>query len=189
MGCQSAAHTPAGLPWPATEASVLQTPTRSAPTLPRSTARSRWCAHSTAGMHLHGAAAAWPGPLRADRAFAAHPTPAPRQRSAAQGLTTCQLLQGIRPAALQRVHQQGLAELIALCIAPQKERPHAKKLLKHPYFASIREVRPQAPRQDKPRPGTSLPASLAWSPGHCCRVVPCSWHTCFSPGRQHPLSR
>ena len=52
-------------------------------------------------------------------------------------------LQGIRPAALQRVHQQGLAEMIALCIAPQKERPHAKKLLKHPYFASIREVSPR----------------------------------------------
>ena len=53
------------------------------------------------------------------------------------------MLQGIRPAALQRVRQPGLAELISLCIAPRAERPEAKKLLKHPYFSSIREVRHQ----------------------------------------------
>ena len=75
------------------------------------------------------------------------------------------VLQGIRPAALQRVRQPGLAELISVCIAPRGERPEAKKLLKHPYFSSIREV---------------------CSPGLCCvfpGAVCCKPSSClYNPG-------
>ena len=82
-------------------------------------------------------------------------------------------VQGIRPAALQRVRQPGLAELISLCIAPQRERPHAKKLLKHAYFSSIREVRRACSctypghLQVEPR-DSNLSALLAGNACYCC---------------------
>ena len=47
--------------------------------------------------------------------------------------------QGVRPAALQKVRSQELAEFIAVCIGPRQERPKARQLLKAPYFDSIRE--------------------------------------------------
>ena len=47
-------------------------------------------------------------------------------------------MQGIRPASLQKVGCQDLAEFIALCISPIAERPHARQLLKHRYFDAIR---------------------------------------------------
>ena len=46
--------------------------------------------------------------------------------------------QGVRPASLQRVADQDLAEFIAKCISPRAERPRARNLLKHPYFDSMR---------------------------------------------------
>ena len=46
--------------------------------------------------------------------------------------------QGIRPASLQKVTCQDLAEFIALCISPIVDRPHARQLLKHNYFDSVR---------------------------------------------------
>lgn len=48
-------------------------------------------------------------------------------------------MQGVRPAALQKVRSQELAEFIAVCIRPRNERPRARQLLKAPYFDSIRE--------------------------------------------------
>lgn len=48
------------------------------------------------------------------------------------------VLQGIRPASLQKVGDQDLAEFIALCISPIAERPHARQLLKHHYFDAVR---------------------------------------------------
>ena len=53
-------------------------------------------------------------------------------------------MQGIRPQGLQRVADKELAAIIATCIAPRAERPRSRQLLKHPYFASIREVREAA---------------------------------------------
>ena len=47
--------------------------------------------------------------------------------------------QGVRPAALQKVHSQELAEFISVCIRARNERPRARQLLKAPYFDSIRE--------------------------------------------------
>jgi len=49
------------------------------------------------------------------------------------------VLQGVRPAALQKVSSNELAEFIAVCIQPKGERPRARQLLKAPYFDSIRE--------------------------------------------------
>ena len=49
------------------------------------------------------------------------------------------VVQGVRPASLQRVSSQDLAEFISRCIAPIQERPHARQLLKHPYFDSVRQ--------------------------------------------------
>lgn len=49
------------------------------------------------------------------------------------------VLQGVRPAALQKVRSQELAEFIAVCIRARNERPRARQLLKAPYFDSIRE--------------------------------------------------
>ena len=49
------------------------------------------------------------------------------------------LLQGVRPAALQKVRSKELAEFVAVCIQPKGERPRARQLLKAPYFDSIRE--------------------------------------------------
>ena len=46
--------------------------------------------------------------------------------------------QGIRPAALQKVTSQDLAEFISVCISPIAQRPHARQLLKHSFFDSIR---------------------------------------------------
>lgn len=46
--------------------------------------------------------------------------------------------QGVRPAGLAKVPTQELAEFITVCIAPREERPRARQLLKHPYFASVR---------------------------------------------------
>ncbi|KAK9801869.1 hypothetical protein WJX73_004633 [Symbiochloris irregularis] len=48
---------------------------------------------------------------------------------------------GIRPAALQKVTSQELAEFIAVCIRPVSQRPFARQLLKHPYFDAIRSCR------------------------------------------------
>ena len=48
-------------------------------------------------------------------------------------------VQGVRPAALQKVRSQELAEFIAVCIRSRNERPRARQLLKAPYFDSIRE--------------------------------------------------
>lgn len=48
------------------------------------------------------------------------------------------LLQGILPAGLARVPTGELAEFISVCIAPRKQRPRARHLLKHPYFHTIR---------------------------------------------------
>ena len=52
---------------------------------------------------------------------------------------TVAMLQGVRPAALQKVSSGELAEFIAVCIQPKGERPRARQLLKAPYFDSIRE--------------------------------------------------
>lgn len=46
--------------------------------------------------------------------------------------------QGVRPAGLQKVHNQELADFINLCISPREQRPRSRMLLKHPYFDSIR---------------------------------------------------
>ena len=46
--------------------------------------------------------------------------------------------QGVRPAGLQKVVSQELAEFIKVCISPRESRPRARQLLKHPYFDSIR---------------------------------------------------
>ncbi|KAK9834073.1 hypothetical protein WJX81_007927 [Elliptochloris bilobata] len=45
---------------------------------------------------------------------------------------------GVRPAGLAKVPTQELAEFVTVCIAPREERPRARQLLKHPYFASVR---------------------------------------------------
>lgn len=44
----------------------------------------------------------------------------------------------VRPAGLQKVACQELADFINTCIAPLEQRPRSRQLLKHPYFASIR---------------------------------------------------
>lgn len=46
--------------------------------------------------------------------------------------------QGVRPAGLQKVASQDLAEFINVCISQRESRPRARQLLKHPYFDSIR---------------------------------------------------
>jgi WNK lysine deficient protein kinase len=45
---------------------------------------------------------------------------------------------GIRPVGLQKVECRELADFINTCIAPLEQRPRSRQLLKHPYFASIR---------------------------------------------------
>ncbi|GAB4823146.1 hypothetical protein N2152v2_010192 [Parachlorella kessleri] len=47
---------------------------------------------------------------------------------------------GVRPAGLQKVTSQDLADFINLCIASREQRPRARMLLKHPYFDSIRPI-------------------------------------------------
>ena len=44
----------------------------------------------------------------------------------------------VRPAGLQKVTCKELADFINTCIAPLEQRPRSRGLLKHPYFASIR---------------------------------------------------
>jgi serine/threonine protein kinase len=44
----------------------------------------------------------------------------------------------VRPAGLQKVACKELADFINTCIAPLEQRPRSRQLLKHPYFASIR---------------------------------------------------
>ena len=44
----------------------------------------------------------------------------------------------VRPAGLQKVTCKELADFINTCIAPLEQRPRSRQLLKHPYFASIR---------------------------------------------------
>jgi len=46
--------------------------------------------------------------------------------------------QGVRPAGLAKVPTAELVEFVTVCIAPREERPRARQLLKHPYFASVR---------------------------------------------------
>lgn len=45
---------------------------------------------------------------------------------------------GVRPAGLQNVTNQELADFINVCISPREKRPRSRMLLKHPYFDSIR---------------------------------------------------
>ena len=49
------------------------------------------------------------------------------------------VLQGVRPAGLQKVPTLELAEFISVCIGSRESRPRARQLLKHPYFNSIRQ--------------------------------------------------
>lgn len=49
--------------------------------------------------------------------------------------------QGVRPKALERVTNRGLAEFILHCIQPLETRPKSRQLLKHHYFNSIRAER------------------------------------------------
>lgn len=49
------------------------------------------------------------------------------------------MLQGVRPAGLQKVPTLELAEFINVCIGSRESRPRARQLLKHPYFDSIRQ--------------------------------------------------
>lgn len=52
-------------------------------------------------------------------------------------------VQGIKPKALERVHGPELRGLIETCIAHEpQQRPQARMLLKHPFFESLRAVRP-----------------------------------------------
>lgn len=51
--------------------------------------------------------------------------------------------QGVKPQALSRVRSNELRALIELCIAHDPDhRPQARQLLKHPFFESLRLVRP-----------------------------------------------
>lgn len=54
-------------------------------------------------------------------------------------LTSAILLQGVRPAGLQKVPTLELAEFINVCIGSRESRPRARQLLKHSYFDSIRQ--------------------------------------------------
>lgn len=59
------------------------------------------------------------------------------------GLSACALpvVQGVKPQALQRVMSEQLRAVIELCIAHDpKQRPEARDLLKHPFFAQLRNV-------------------------------------------------
>jgi len=53
--------------------------------------------------------------------------------------TSAILLQGVRPAGLQKVPTLELAEFISVCIGSRESRPRARQLLKHSYFDSIRQ--------------------------------------------------
>lgn len=44
----------------------------------------------------------------------------------------------MRPAGLQKVTNQELADFINVCISPRDQRPRSRMLLKHPFFDSIR---------------------------------------------------
>lgn len=48
------------------------------------------------------------------------------------------VVQGVRPAGLQNVTNQELADFINVCISLREKRPRSRMLLKHPYFDSIR---------------------------------------------------
>ena len=67
------------------------------------------------------------------------------------------LLQGVRPAGLQKVASGELAEFINVCISPRESRPRARQLLKHSYFDSI--------RRDKALASSRSEAALAAAAG------------------------
>lgn len=54
------------------------------------------------------------------------------------------IVQGVRPAGLQKVPTLELAEFINVCITARESRPRARQLLKHPYFDSIRQEKTAA---------------------------------------------
>lgn len=49
--------------------------------------------------------------------------------------------QGLPPASLEKVHSEELRSFIELCICPDPlRRPHARQLLKHPFFDSVKTM-------------------------------------------------
>ncbi len=58
----------------------------------------------------------------------------------AASLTAGCVVQGVRPAGLQQVTNQELADFINLCISARDQRPRSRMLLKHAYFDSIRPI-------------------------------------------------
>lgn len=86
------------------------------------------------------------------------------------------VLQGIRPAALQKVVSQDLAEFVSLCICPIGERPHARQLLKHPYFDSIRQNMGalKLGMCTLAKAGGNPAELISGAPGELCLSGPCS---------------
>ena len=58
----------------------------------------------------------------------------------AVGTGVAAVLQGVRPAGLQKVTNQELADFVNLCISARDQRPRSRMLLKHAYFDSIRPI-------------------------------------------------
>lgn len=65
--------------------------------------------------------------------------PPPHSNCCSTQSTSAFLLQGVRPAGLQKVPTLELAEFINVCIGSRESRPRARQLLKHSYFDSIRQ--------------------------------------------------
>ena len=56
-------------------------------------------------------------------------------------LVDVSILQGVKPQGLQRIHDDGLRQLVQLCLSfDPNDRPEARVLLKHPFFVHLRKV-------------------------------------------------
>lgn len=94
------------------------------------------------------------------------------------------MVQGVRPAGLQKVPTLELAEFINVCIGPREGRPRARQLLKHPFFDTIRQEKCaqykmqaenglMATGSGIPFSGRTSPKFLCWA--HCWSCCTCAY--------------